>query len=122
MSANNLLKNLNDGQKRSFAIYIREARPNNNDGTGAVLGKNYERGTEAISTSVVVHRPEGESLFHLWKNSSVNECCTFKLLPMPARQCTNGKWRWGNGDCIYETKKEAEKAGVAIEIKRRLKK
>jgi hypothetical protein len=39
---------------------------------------------------------------------------------MPARQCTNGKWRWGQGDCIYETKKEAEKAGVAIEIKRRL--
>ena len=37
---------------------------------------------------------------------------------MPARKCTNGKW--GNGDCIYETKKEAEKAGVAIEIKRRL--
>ena len=32
---------------------------------------------------------------------------------MPAR--ANGKW--GNGD---ETKKEAEKAGVAIEIKRRL--
>lgn len=39
---------------------------------------------------------------------------------MPARKCTNGKWRWGNGDCIYETKKEAEKAGIAIEIKRRL--
>ena len=34
---------------------------------------------------------------------------------MPARQCANGKWRWGNGD---ETKKEAEKAWH--EIKRRL--
>jgi hypothetical protein len=30
----------------------------------------------------------------------------------------NGKWRWGNGDCIYDSKKEAEKAH--IEIKRRL--
>jgi len=40
---------------------------------------------------------------------------------MPARQCPNGKWRWGQGDCIYETKKEAEKAGwggVAIETKK----
>jgi len=120
MSANNLLKNLNDGQKRSFAIYSREARPNNNDGTGAVLGTNNTRRAEALPRSVELHRPESEGLFHLWKNSSTDECCTFKLLPMPARKCDNGKWRWGNGDCIYETKKEAEKAGVAIEIKRRL--
>ena len=52
--------------------------------------------------------------------TSVNEFSTIKLLSMPARKCANGKWRWGQGDCIYETKKEAEKAGVAIEIKRRL--
>tara|TARA_R100000084_G_C4591222_1_gene118535 strand:+ start:91 stop:216 length:126 start_codon:yes stop_codon:yes gene_type:complete len=41
---------------------------------------------------------------------------------MPAEKCSNGKWRWGQGACIYETKKDAEKAGVTIEIKRRLKK
>ena len=112
--------NSKHGQKRSFAIYSWEARPDHNDGTGAVLGKDNTRRAEALPRSVVIHRPESEGLFYLWTNASVNECCTFKLLPMPARKCTNGKWRWGNGNCIYETKKEAEKAGVAIEIKRRL--
>ena len=120
MSENKLLKNLNDGQKRSFAIYSREARPDYNDGTGAVLGTNNTRRAETLSRSVELHRPESQSLFHLWKNASTDECCTIKLLSMPARKCPNGKWRWGEGDCIYETKKEAEKAGVAIEIKRRL--
>ena len=115
-----MLKNLNDGQKRSFAIYSRKARPDYNDGTGALFGKNHERRAETLPRSVELHRPESQSLFHLWKNASTDECCTIKLLPMPARQCDNGKWRWGEGDCIYETKKEAEKAGVAIEIKRRL--
>ena len=120
MSANKLLKSLNDGQKWNFAIYSWEVRPNNNDGTGAVLGTDHERWTETLSRSVVIHRPESQSMFHLWKNASTDECCTFKLLSMPARKCANGKWRWGQGNCIYESKKEAEKAGVAIEIKRRL--
>lgn len=35
---------------------------------------------------------------------------------MPAKQCPNGKWRWGRGKCIYDTKEIAEKAGVAIEV------
>jgi hypothetical protein len=55
-------------------------------------------------------------MFYLREESSVDERGTFKLLPMPARQY--GKWRWGNGNCIYDSKKEAEKAH--IEIKRRL--
>ena len=29
---------------------------------------------------------------------------------MPAEQCDNGKWKWGEtGECIYETQEEAEK-------------
>lgn len=37
---------------------------------------------------------------------------------MPAIFCTNnGKWKWGtNGACIYNTKAQAEGAGIAIEI------
>jgi hypothetical protein len=54
-----------------------------------------------------LHGPEGEGLFHLWEESSVDERGTFKLLPI-----ANGKR--GN----RETKKETEKAH--IEIKRRL--
>jgi hypothetical protein len=29
---------------------------------------------------------------------------------MPVRKCSNGKWRIGSGDCIYDTKKSAESA------------
>lgn len=36
---------------------------------------------------------------------------------MPAIKCNNGKWKWGEkGKCIYETKKDAEDAGIAITI------
>jgi hypothetical protein len=38
---------------------------------------------------------------------------------MPAQQCNNGKWKWGaNGACIFDTRKEAEIAGIAIIIKK----
>jgi hypothetical protein len=31
-------------------------------------------------------------------------------------KCPNGKWKWGmNGQCIYDTKAEAERAGRAIQ-------
>lgn len=29
---------------------------------------------------------------------------------MPVRQCPNGKWRIGEGECIYSTKEAAERA------------
>ena len=29
---------------------------------------------------------------------------------MPVRKCSNGKWRIGSGDCMYDTKETAEKA------------
>ncbi len=29
---------------------------------------------------------------------------------MPVRQCPNGKWRIGEGECIYDTKEKAESA------------
>lgn len=29
---------------------------------------------------------------------------------MPVIQCPNGKWRIGEGDCIYPTKEKAESA------------
>ena len=29
---------------------------------------------------------------------------------MPVRKCSNGKYRIGDGDCIYKTKSSAEKA------------
>ena len=36
---------------------------------------------------------------------------------MPAIQCSNGKWKWGeNGLCVFETKQKAESAGIAILI------
>lgn len=40
---------------------------------------------------------------------------------MPAIFCqSNGKWKWGqNGSCIYNTKDQAEGAGIAIEINKR---
>jgi hypothetical protein len=33
---------------------------------------------------------------------------------MPVRQCTNGKWRIGTGECIYDTKEKATKVWQAI--------
>lgn len=37
---------------------------------------------------------------------------------MPANNigCPKGKWRWGNGPCSFNSRGEAEKAGIAIEI------
>jgi hypothetical protein len=36
---------------------------------------------------------------------------------MPCIKCTEGKWKWGtNGKCIYNSKSECEKAGLAILI------
>jgi len=35
---------------------------------------------------------------------------------MPAIKCSNSKWRWGGGKCIFDTKAKAQNAGVAIEI------
>ncbi len=29
---------------------------------------------------------------------------------MPVEKCSNGKWRIGNGPCMYTTKEKAEKA------------
>jgi len=29
---------------------------------------------------------------------------------MPVLKCSNGKWRIGTGDCIYETKESADSA------------
>lgn len=29
---------------------------------------------------------------------------------MPVMQCPNGKWRIGNGECIYDTKEKADAA------------
>jgi len=38
---------------------------------------------------------------------------------MAAYESTNGKWKWGsNGQPIYNSKREAEKAGIAIIIDR----
>jgi hypothetical protein len=33
---------------------------------------------------------------------------------MPVRQCTNGKWRVGTGECIYDTKEKAIEVWQAI--------
>jgi len=34
---------------------------------------------------------------------------------MPAIECENGKWKWGHrGQCVYDSKIDAEKAGIAI--------
>lgn len=38
---------------------------------------------------------------------------------MPALECNNGKWKWGSrGECVYDTKEEAQKAGIAILIEK----
>jgi hypothetical protein len=33
---------------------------------------------------------------------------------MPVKQCTNGKWRVGTGECIYDTKEKAIEVWQAI--------
>ena len=33
---------------------------------------------------------------------------------MPIKQCSNGKWKIGTGDCIYDTKQKATEVWVAI--------
>lgn len=33
---------------------------------------------------------------------------------MPIKQCSNGKWRIGSGECIYDTKEKATEVWVAI--------
>jgi hypothetical protein len=38
---------------------------------------------------------------------------------MPANYCDyNGKWSWGRGECIYDSKSEAEKVGITQLIER----
>lgn len=37
---------------------------------------------------------------------------------MPVKKCNNGKWRIGNGPCVYKTKKSAEKAYAAYRAKK----
>jgi len=39
---------------------------------------------------------------------------------MPAIECPNGKWKWGEGgECIYESKEKCEAAGAAMHESRR---
>ena len=37
---------------------------------------------------------------------------------MPVRECKNGKWRIGEGECMYKSKKKAEKAYKAYLAKK----
>lgn len=37
---------------------------------------------------------------------------------MPVRKCKNGKYRIGNGKCIYSTKAKAEKAYEGYRVKK----
>ena len=38
---------------------------------------------------------------------------------MPALRCSNNKWKYGQrGKCVFSTKKQAQKAGKAIEAKK----
>ncbi len=41
---------------------------------------------------------------------------------MPVRKCSNGKYRIGNGKCIYKTKAAAERAYNAYRVKKHLQK
>lgn len=36
---------------------------------------------------------------------------------MPCIKCSNGKWRYGNGGCVFETKKKCREAEQAIHAK-----
>jgi hypothetical protein len=40
---------------------------------------------------------------------------------MPPRKCKNGKWRIGNGPCMYKTKAKCVRAYKAYLAKRRRK-
>ena len=35
---------------------------------------------------------------------------------MPVHKCSNGKWRIGNGPCMYKTKEKADRAYTAYLI------
>jgi len=41
---------------------------------------------------------------------------------MPCIQCSNGKWKIGNGPCVYKTQKECENALAAIHAEEEKKK
>lgn len=41
---------------------------------------------------------------------------------MPVKKCNNGKWRIGEGDCIYKTREKAIKAYRAYLAKKHSKK
>jgi hypothetical protein len=56
------------------------------DGARALFGKDNKRRAEALPRSLVIYRPEGEGMFYLREESSVDERGTFKLLPI-----ANGK-------------------------------
>lgn len=38
---------------------------------------------------------------------------------MPVRKCSNGKYRIGDGPCVYKTKQSAEKAYGGYRAKKR---
>ena len=40
------------------------------------------------------------------------------VIVMPVIKCPNGKWRIGNGKCMYKTKKAAERAYRAYLVKK----
>jgi hypothetical protein len=60
--------------------------------------------------------PKAKVCFTCGRSPQLMSAALLNFYQLPARQY--GKWRWGNGNCIYDSKKEAEKAH--IEIKRRL--
>lgn len=41
---------------------------------------------------------------------------------MPVRKCSNGKYRIGNGKCVYDTKSKAEAAYKAYLMSKRAEK
>ena len=42
---------------------------------------------------------------------------------MPVIKCSNSKYKWGQkGKCVFKTKKQAEKAGRAIQAQKAIKK
>jgi len=41
---------------------------------------------------------------------------------MPVIKCTNGKYRIGNGPCVYKTKESAERAQKAVKAQQNKKK
>ena len=50
-------------------------------------------------------------------NINIDSNIRLKYKDMPAKPCDNGKWKWGNnGDCVFDTRQDAQKAGIAILI------